>query len=106
MDEEQVFKQAAQSAEEIDGFFLAVGAGAIAFCRVEELRIVGVAEGGAQQDQSILAAGEVKTEVDRESSADRAFGKASGESAVRDLSSGRRVASRDSRSAAGSAPRR
>ena len=59
VDEEQVFKQAAQGAKEIDGLFLAVGAGAVAFSGVEELGIVGIAEGGAQQDEGILAAGQV-----------------------------------------------
>ncbi len=40
-DEEQIFNEAAEGAEEVDGFLLAVGAGAVGFGGVEELGIVG-----------------------------------------------------------------
>ena len=34
-DQKQVFEEAPRGAEEVDGFFLAVGAGAVAFCGME-----------------------------------------------------------------------
>ena len=81
-DEEQVFEQAAEGAEEVDGFLLAVGAGAVGFGGVEELGVVGIAEGGAEEDEGVVAAGEVDGEVDGEGAADGSFGEAGGEGAV------------------------
>ena len=98
-DQQQVFNQAAEGAQQVDGLLLAVGAGAIALRGVEELRIVRFAQGGAQQDERVLAAGEIDAEVDGEGAAHGALGQAGGKGAVLGLSSGRRRASRDSRSA-------
>ena len=92
-EEEQVFKEAAECAEEVDGLFLAVGAAAIGFRGVEEGGVVGlpprgrrpireVAEGGSEQNEGILAAQEVDAKVDVEGAADSAFGEAGGEGAI------------------------
>ncbi len=81
-DEEQVFDEAAEGAEQVDGLLLAVGSGAVALCGVEERRVIRLAESGAQQDERVLAAGEVNVEVEVERAAYGSFGEARGESAV------------------------
>ena len=63
-DEQQIFNEAAESAEQVDGLLLAVGAGAIAFSGVEELGVVGLPECGAEEDERVLAAGEVGGEIE------------------------------------------
>lgn len=81
-DEEEVFNEAAQGAEKADGFFLTVGAGAVTLCGVEELRVVGFLKRGAEQNERVLAAGEVSGEVEAEGATYGAFGEARGKSAV------------------------
>ena len=105
-DEEKVFNEAAEGTEEFDGLLLAVGAGAIALSGMEELGVVGFPQGCAEQDQRVLAAGEVGAQVDGEGAADGSFREAGSEGAVVCLSSGRRWARKDSRSGLGMAPRR
>jgi hypothetical protein len=56
-DEQQVFNQAAEGAEQVEGLLLAVGAGAIAFRGVKELRIIRFPQRGAEQDERFLSAG-------------------------------------------------
>lgn len=81
-DEEQVFKQTAQGAKQADGFFLAVGAEAVALGGVEKLRVVWLAECRAEQDEGVLSAGEVSGEIDGEGVPDGSFGEACGEGAI------------------------
>ena len=100
-DEQQIFNEAAESAEEVDGLLLAVGAGAVGLGGMEELRnSPGPAERGAEKDEGILAAGEVGGEIDGEGAADGAFGEPGSKGAVMGLELGaalRRGALRDRR---------
>ena|ERR1035441_6512253 len=81
-DKEQILNEAAQSTQKIDGFFVAVGAGAITLCGVEELGVVRLAQRCAEEDQGVLTAGEVSSQVKVEGTANCAFSNACGQSAV------------------------
>ena len=86
--QQQILKQAAGGAEQADHLLLAVCAGAELFRDLEELRIVGLPQRGAEQDESLLAARDVSREVDGEGAADGAFSKAGGQGAIRRLELG------------------
>ena len=81
-DEEQVFEEGGCGAEEAFGFFLSFGSGAVGFSNVEEVGVIGLTDGVAEEDERVGAAGEVCGEVEAESAADGAFRKAGDEGAL------------------------
>jgi len=81
-DEEQVFNEAAEGAEEAEGFLRSVGAGAVLLGGLEKGREIWLPKRGAEQEDGVLTAGEVGRQVEGEGAADGAFREAGGESAV------------------------
>ena len=81
-DKEQVFDEAAQGAEQVDGLLLAVSAGAVALGGVEERGVIGLTQSCAEQDEGVLAAGEINAEVEGKSAAYGSFGEARGDNAA------------------------
>ena len=68
--------------EQVDGLLLAVGAGAVAFRGVEEHGVIRLPQRCAQQDESVLAAGQINTQIEGQRAAHGSLGEARGQSAV------------------------
>jgi hypothetical protein len=81
-DEKQIFDEAAEGAEEIDGFLLTVCAAAVGFRGVEELGVVRFPQCAVEDDEGVLAAGDKGIEIEGEGAADGAFGEAGDQGAV------------------------
>ena len=80
-EQEQVFEERRGGAEKALGFRLTFGAGAVGFGDLEQVRRIGLADGVAQEDEGVGAAGEICGEIEAESAADGAFGEAGDEGA-------------------------
>lgn len=81
-DEQQVLNEAAEGAEQVEGLLLAVGAAAVGVRGAEEAGEIRFPQRVADEQQSILAAGEVDAEVEGDGAADGALSEASGQGAV------------------------
>ena len=110
-DQQQIFDQAAQRAQQVDGLFLPVGAGAVAFRGVKELRVIRFCPRGPRRAVRSstraswrLARYAARSMVSARPTAPSASRAARARS--RAFNSGRRRASSASSSAAGSAPSR
>jgi hypothetical protein len=103
---EQVFDEGVGGAEQVEGFLLAVGAAAVGFGGAEECGEIGIAQGIAQDDEGVLAAGEVGFDVEAKGAAYGSLAMRATRARRGPLSSGRRVARSCSRVSTGTAPRR
>ena len=80
--EQQIFNQAGERAQQIDGFLLAVGASAIALGGVEKGGVIRLAQRSAQNDECIFAARKLCREIERERAADCALSEARRQRAI------------------------
>ena len=91
-DQEEVFEEESEGAEEGSGLFLAFGSGSIVLGHAEERRMIGVDEGGVEEDEGVGAGGGVGREVEGEGAAGGALCEAGDEGALRRRQIGAAVA--------------
>src|SRR5579863_8006443 len=84
-DQEKILDQAAQGTEQIDRLLLPFGSGTILFGRLKKLRVIRLLQGRPKHDQSVLTAGEIGFQVQRESSPHRSLRKACHQTTFRRL---------------------
>ncbi len=91
-DQEEVFEEEGEGAEEGGGLLLALGPGAVGFGHAEEGGMVGVDEGGAEEREGVGAGGGVGGEVEREGASGGSLREAGDEGALRRVEVGAAVA--------------
>ena len=82
LEEEDVFEQEGQGAEQLGGFLLAFGSGAVGFGHFEESGVVGLGGGVAKEQEGVGAGGSVGGEIEAEGFACGSLGEASDERAL------------------------
>ena len=82
VEEEEVFEEEREGAEESGGFLLAFGSGAVGLGHLEEGGVVGLGGGVAKEEERVGAGGDVGGEVEAEGFAGGSLGEAGDEGAL------------------------
>ena len=80
--QEQVFDQSSQRPQQAYGLFLPIGAPAVPLRGLKQLRIIGFTQRGLQNEERILAAGQISAEIEGQRPSYGALGQSRREPAV------------------------